>query len=45
MRIDCSMGLYARLLHDEFPYRNRRTGETGELPVNGLLDAIRSRLA
>jgi prolyl-tRNA synthetase len=26
-------------------YRNRRTGETGELPVNGLLDAIRSRLA
>jgi prolyl-tRNA synthetase len=26
-------------------YRNRRTGDTGELPVNGLLDAIRARLA
>jgi prolyl-tRNA synthetase len=26
-------------------YRNRRTGETGELPVNGLLEAIRTRLA
>jgi prolyl-tRNA synthetase len=29
----------------QLEYRNRRTGETGELPVNGLLDAIRARLA
>src|SRR5512139_160421 len=26
-------------------YRNRRTGETGELPVNGLVEAIRARLS
>ncbi len=26
-------------------YRNRRTGETGELPIDGLLEAIQSRLA
>jgi prolyl-tRNA synthetase len=26
-------------------YRARRTGETGELPLNGLVDAIRARLA
>jgi prolyl-tRNA synthetase len=29
----------------QLEYRNRRTGETGELPVNGLLEAIRARLA
>jgi prolyl-tRNA synthetase len=26
-------------------YRARRTGETGELPLHGLVDAIRARLA
>ena len=29
----------------QLEYRHRRTGATGELPVNGLLDALRARLA
>ena len=29
----------------QLEYRNRRTGETGELPANGLVEAIRARLA